>query len=67
MAPEIQAETSAVVSARSLGWQGRGEPMSRRARRNPTAIFKAKVALAAITEDKALSASGKFSVGVERL
>jgi transposase len=44
-----------VQFARSLKWQGRGEQMSSRPRRNHTAVFKAKLALAAIKGEKTLS------------
>jgi transposase len=40
---------------RSLRWLGRGEQMSRRLRRNHTAVFKAKVALAAVKGEKTLT------------
>ncbi len=41
--------------ARSLKWLGRGEQLTRRPRRNHIAAFKAKVALAAIKDEKTLS------------
>jgi transposase len=44
-----------VLFTRSLRWLWKGEQMSRRPRRNHTAVFKAKVALAAIKGDKTLS------------
>jgi transposase len=40
---------------RSLRWLRRGDPISRRPRRNHTAEFKSKVALAAIRGEKTLS------------
>jgi transposase-like protein len=39
----------------SLRWLGRGEQMSRRPRRNHSAAFKAKVALAAVKGKKTLA------------
>jgi transposase len=39
----------------AIRWLGRGEQMSRRPRRNHTAAFKAKVALAALKGEKTLS------------
>jgi transposase len=40
---------------RSLRWLRRGEQMSRRPGRNHTAVFKAKVALAAVKGEKTLT------------
>jgi len=44
-----------VLVVSGLGWPGRGEQMSRRPRRNHTAAFKAKVALAALKGEKTLT------------
>ncbi len=44
-----------VLFARGLRWLGRGVQRSRRPRRNHTAVFKAKVALAAIKGEKTLT------------
>src|SRR5271170_8458310 len=50
-----QAAKWRFCSPLAIRWLGRGEQMSRRPRRNHTAAFKAKVALAAIKRDKTLS------------
>ena len=53
---------------RSLRWLGRGEQISRRPRRNHTAAFKAKVALAALKGDKTLSElAEKFDVHANQI
>jgi transposase len=44
-----------VLFFRSLRWLRRGEPLSKRPRRNHSAAFKAKVALAAIKGEKTLA------------